>query len=440
MSQRHPIDDLFRRRLKEHEVAPPMHVWRRLQESRRRSAVAGIQLASAARIWWLAAGTLLAVLIPASEWKWHLAPAQVKPDIAKEVQLPKVNALSGRLVEESSNVASPSRRAIASATALPVQAYTYPEQSSYAMATHLAPTHTQEEILPGGISGAGAGDAASPGPGAMMEASFLPARAGFQVSPTVRNRAFPGNSKCATFKDMGLRIHAELLASPQYAFRNLEPRSASPDLEAYAGLRAETEQPGFHYSVDMRVSAATNFGLVARTGIQYNVLQEKLRYVAETEQRFTIVNILSPDGQVIRIDTIYETLHREKTIANRYEMLHVPVLVGYELPLKRWLFTVQGGALVNVLFRQQGAMFLPQGGEMPSYFAALEQEGIAVFRRRLGVGWYAAAGVAYKIHPRLQVMAEPHVQSFPRAITAPSHPVAQRYTLAGVSVGLRYQM
>ncbi len=302
------------------------------------------------------------------------------------------------------------------------------------------PADALQEEHPEIIPAAETGSKANTWLGTTGEVSFLPARARFQINPTTHNRVFPDNSKCATFKDMGLRIHAELLVAPQYGFRKLEPRGTSPDLQAYAGLRSETEQPGVHYSANMRVSAATNFGLVARTGIQYNALQEKLRYVAETEQRFTIVNVLGPDGQVIRIDTIYETLHREKTIANRYEMLHVPLLMGYELPLRRWLFTLQGGALVNVLFRQRGAIFLPQGGEMPSHFATLAQEGIEVFRPCLGIGWYAAAGIAYNIQPRLQVMAEPHVQSFPQSFTALSHPVSQRYTLASVSVGLRYQL
>lgn len=439
MSQRHPIDDLFRHRLKAYEVAPPMHVWHRVEESRRRSTATGILLISTARAWWIAAGTLLAVLIPTSEWRWRPAPAEIRPNIAVEVQLPSGNALVDRTAPGSSSATLPPLEATASPTFSSRQRF-FSGQASDAAATDLIPANAPQEELPEILSEAQIDDEASAWPGAVGEASFLPARFRFQVSPTTRNRVFPDNSKCATFKDMGLRIHAELLAAPQYAFRKLEPRSTSPDVEAYAGLRAETEQPGMHYSVHMRVSAATNFGLAARTGIQYNVLQEKLRYIAETEQRFTVVNVLSPDGQVIRIDTIYETLHREKTIANRYEMLHVPVLLGYELPLRRWLLTVQGGALVNVLFRQRGAMFLLQGGEMPSYFSALEQEGIEVFRPRLGIGWYASASVAYKIQPRLQVVAEPHVQSFPRSVTAPSNPVSQRYTLAGVSVGLRYQL
>jgi len=273
------------------------------------------------------------------------------------------------------------------------------------------------------------------------------AHAGFLAAPIpgsslkllTRSRNFPETSKCASFSKIGLRLHLELLASPDLPLRQMAPRSNSLEDAEYARLRENSEQPDFSYSFGARVSASTNFGLTLRSGVNFSQLNERLRYLTETEERFTIINIIGPGGNITGVDTVYETIHREHTVLNRYRTIDIPVLAGYEFPVKRWLFSAHGGVFINMLFRQQGSMYLPEG-DMPSSFAALEQEGAPAFNSRLGVGWYAGAGIAYKVRHNLQIMAEPYLRAWPGSFTNAQFPTRQSYLHSGLALGLRYQI
>jgi len=179
--------------------------------------------------------------------------------------------------------------------------------------------------------------------------------------------------------------------------------------------------------------------LVLRTGFDYAQINERLRYITETEERFTIINLIGPGGNVIGVDTVYETIVHEHTAQNSYRTLSIPVLAGYELPVKRWLFTAQGGVLFNLLFAQQGSMYLP-GSDMPVRFSTIEQEGRPVFKSKLGLGWYASLGAAYKIRHNMYLTAEPHLRAFPGSVTHPSFDTKQTYLSGGLALGLKVQL
>ncbi len=432
MSHRHPIDDLFRKQLENYSVDPPMQVWQRIDESRRRTAV----MAAPARLssLWIAACTAFFLFIPQSEWTPRtdsglrettkiavlfpsaqtvpLPPTSHEAALAPETPQGADDAISGALSNAGVSTGTVRSSMLAEATP-PVTPAPETDEGLDAVA-EASPAHVR-----------------------LLDAEPLPPNNSLKLLQ--RARSFPESSKCATFKNMGLRFHLELSASPDMAFRELEPRVNSAESAAYSNLRDQSEHAQLNYSFAARIAASTRFGLTLRSGVQYSQINEQLRFVTETEQRFTIINIIGPGGGIVGVDTVYETIYREKALRNRYRTIDIPILAGYELPVNRWLFYAHGGALINLVFSQRGSMFLPQG-EMPVDFGTLEQEGTPAFRNRLGIGWYAGAGIAYKIRHNLQITAEPHLRAFPRSITADAYPLKQQYLQGGLALGMRCQI
>lgn len=450
MNRRHPVDEFFRDKLEHHSAEPPAGMWERIEEERKRSAVATAPAKLSG--WWMLAAAFIAVLAPLTEWH---APAHTEESHHQSVMAtmeqparPAASAVENTYLAEGANGQS----AFSQQTVETNQPQNIEQEARHADQVFSADAYSlraqRPDVVAAPVSvsthqllyeGASAEPIAEEQPRTLL-ASFdpLPLRQNYAFGND-RSGAFPASSQCATFKNMGLRYFLELHASPDVAFRQISPAGDSPEQVAFAQKRDQTERPFYNYSFGARLAASTRFGLVLRTGFDYAQINERLRYITETEERFTIINIIGPGGNVIGVDTVYETIVHEHTAQNSYRTLSIPVLAGYELPVKRWLFTAQGGVLFNLLFAQQGSMYLP-GSDMPVRFSTIEQEGRSVFKSRLGLGWYASLGAAYKIRHNMYLTAEPHLRAFPGSVTQPSFDTKQTYLSGGLALGLKVQL
>lgn len=449
MNNRHPIDEYFRKALEEYGVEPPpMHVWKRIEENRRRAAA--VPVAAPSQFSWLliATGALILLFAPRSEFRRASQP-ELSAVAAVHATIVPSQPTASASSEKNSTVEKEQPSAFANAASIVPAAYQLQPLTNPAITTGAS---SDLENIASAQSTAGysatttdeQGMGASDHPAVAETASYA-MHAPMLLAPLgpgetqLLNRSFPETSRCASFKDMGLRFHLELLVSPDLASRQIHARNEDPETAAYAQLRDQSEQPHYQFSAGARISATTNFGLAMRAGINYSQLNERFRYLTQTEERFTIINILGPGGTVIGVDTVYETIRREHVVHNSYRSIDIPILLGYEFPFRRWTVSVNGGAYINLLFRQRGSFFVP-GSADPVSFSVAEAENTEVFRNSLGVGWYAGAGLAYKIRHNLQIIAEPHLRAFPRSFTADGFDVSQRYTQGGLSLGVRYKI
>lgn len=424
MSHRHPIDDLFRRRLGNHQEPPPMQVWDRIEEKRRRNAVGassgfGIFLAAAS------IGLLLCFL-QTDVHQYFEPEAVLQAEMAGGVPpaSPVQNNMPSATSPDAGNIDNrasyvPAREETANSVNRVSQAE---EMLTNNYVNHPSPSdgaYTQE------LTSAAQWDAAPE----------LPTMA----TVMLRQRSYPSPSQCASFRSSGWKLFAEWTSGIEGSFRSLNPSEGTTADQNYADLRnqAEVTLPG--YSAQLRLAAVSRSGLVLRSGIHFAQIREQLRHIKETEERFTIINVLGPTGEVVGIDTVYETIFREDRLPVRYQTLSVPVLAGVEKRFGRWSAGVLGGALLNVKFNQRGSIVLPNA-DMPVSIAVAEEDGNNVFRPRLGVGWYAAANISWKLREKIQITAEPYLRAFPQSLTSSSFPVQQKYVHSGIALGLRYEI
>lgn len=242
---------------------------------------------------------------------------------------------------------------------------------------------------------------------------------------------------CAYFDKDEWVFYVDALVSPDWSFKRIE--AMAPHHEAYADSRSETERYQYAFSTALRLSLVSDKGLAFRTGVNYSQIRERFRYFNGTEVRTEIVEILNEQGEVIGYDEEVQVGSRYKVTHNTYQMLDIPLLIGYERALRHLNVSVNAGAYLNLLFRQQGDILSP-GSLTPVAIDSGDSDAFPAFKQQMGIGWYGSLGLAYRATDRLQLLVEPHVKVFPKSVTQEQYGVTQEYTTAGLFMGIRYRM
>jgi hypothetical protein len=450
MSQQNPIDDLFRRRLEDHSVAPPMDLWEGIAQKRdwkhrllvrlRRNrlwiglAIAGITTALLIAGWAASEQPVIKsfpIPMPAAQpASLPVAPAQ-RPQLASEntVDVPaRASRQSNASTPESTIAFSiptdgvppgdiPATRA---ATPPPSLLQTAPlPQEPRSNTTAAPPTAMTEDITPKRMPFPALATLSDP----------------FATAPAQElDLELWAKTECADFIDHSVRFSVDILLSPNFALREMEARSL--EHVDYARDRENSESPVFAYSASARFSASTRWGLALRTGLTYSQINERFSYLNEQEERIVITNIRDNDGNIIGTDTLVEVGTRRVETNNRYRMLDIPLLAGYEFRHQKFGFSVNGGILLNLLFDQKGDMLSP-GDRTPVTFTRGQENDIRPFRDRLALGWYGSVGVTYELDKNLDLLVEPFFRIDPQSFTRSDFILSQRYFTTGLSVGLR---
>lgn len=430
MSQ-HPIDDIFSRKLNGgHPLGAPMHLWEAIDEQRDWKH----KLLNQVRLRWLplsltASGLTVATL-------FLIVNYSIQPEIS-HFPIPLNGAImadhttSQEEIQQITNLEEPPmivppKKSLAK-TALAAK----PVLASIVEKKEPNPKSTIEPKLPR-TAPAKQEITSYPSTSALLALSEgAPAMLGSPIH--ILDGLFGKEPECAKFKKGEIRFYLDLLVSPDLTFRQLDPKN--PVYTDYTESREATETLEYTFSTGARISAVSSFGLALRTGINYSQINEKFEYVNETETTTTVIT----DANGIPIDTFVETGARYKTTFNKYRTLDIPVLLGYEIDFKNFVFTVNGGAYVNLIFNQKGDFLSPQDLR-PVNFSSNNPDAFPAFKNRLGLGWYGSVSVQYQLKPRLHLLLEPHFKMYPKSVTQPQYIVDQRYLSTGLFVGIRHQL
>ncbi len=425
MSRRiHPIDDAFRSKLEHYASDTPDYLWQGI--ARQRTLRVRVHNRWRERAL-LAAALLLFVFAGTLSWQMR----ELKPTIGSfpvALGLTTTEPRAEDLNKKTQAIATAppifisTNRQFASTPLLSTMPIAI-ESLSEQMATTL-------QILSDEIPATGSAVSRS-----ALQLTALP----LALQEAHRTKDLPFNlSKCAPFGNREkMRFYFDILASPDFTSRKIQ--ASSSDFNAYAKEREATEQSRYNYSVGVRLSAVTSSGLALRSGVNYSEIKERLEFAKENEVRVVITKKFGPTGDIIGIDTTTETYTRRLMTNNTYRTIDIPILLGYEKRFKKVTLTANGGAYVNVLFKQKGAFLSPYDNLPVSFTATENPEDAPAFREKLGIGWYGSIGMNYKISPSLHLMIEPHLKMYPRSFTNDHFMTDQKYLTAGVFVGLRHQ-
>lgn len=252
------------------------------------------------------------------------------------------------------------------------------------------------------------------------------------IAPVAKAKAKKSVKNCYDFARQPSAWLIEGYFGPSLAQRELV---ASPDDRPYLNKRLKTEKRSLAYNAGLRASLMIKGNLLLRTGLHYDQMTEVFEYIDPAFVRTIVGNVYDPVTGQTTLDTIaVEYGEKYQKTYNRFGMLDIPVMAGVELRKGRSGFNINAGISFNLMFRKRGAILSPQSGE-PAWFTP-ENGTLEVFKPRAGLSATASAQWFYHLKPRLRVFVEPYFKKVLHPVTLRSHPVEQRYGIAGLRFGL----
>lgn len=126
----------------------------------------------------------------------------------------------------------------------------------------------------------------------------------------------------------------------------------------------------------------------------------------------------------------------ERTTWNKYNLIQIPVSVGYEWNVNRkWSVAVKGGVTLNVAFLSKAEVMTD---EAHSVLYNKKNTAASPFRSRIGVLPHAEIAVRYAINPKWSATAGVQYRQTIGSLTRSDYALTQRYRLPGVQLGGRY--
>ncbi|MCO6493954.1 MAG: hypothetical protein J5I98_36380 [Phaeodactylibacter sp.] len=441
MNKHYPLDEVFRKRLRDLEAEAPMHLWEIVSQKRDWKHRALNRVRQKLPV----AGLLAALVLAGLSWGlWSFLqpalgsfPVPLDGPAASTEPATPADGPFDRQAETPEHIASQPLASLSIAPAARMAAAVRHNAGNLARLAAAAP-EIQQAVRPQNIRH-------QPDPVPALSpvreeaAPALPSALERHQKKglSIFDGLFSPDPKCAEFGRGSWGLYFDALLSPDLTFRRLQPRD--PEFEEYANTREETESNMYAFSGALRLSLVSDRGLALRTGLNYSQINERFSFVNGSEEVIETINNYDQEGNIISTDTIIKIGTRRKITQNHYRMLDIPFLLGYEFTSGKLKVSANGGAYLNLLFRQKGD-FLSPGDLQPVRFDSGDPNAYPAFKQQVGLGWYGSVGFAYQMGPNLQLVVEPHVKVFPKSVTRDQYGVQQRYMTTGLFVGVRQRL
>ncbi|MEZ5042976.1 MAG: hypothetical protein R2828_23980 [Saprospiraceae bacterium] len=446
MSYKHPLDDTFKRKLRNYEINAPNDLWQKIDAKR------SWQQKLNNRFRYYKGGLAIAATLLLSIGAWWLT--QASPSVVEighfpigpTVSVTQEKALATISKEETVQIPA-EKKSISSIpktiAAEPTYTLNIPaiqaQQTIVASAAADSPkAATDQPQEPLMATFPSTGDISLKGSANVQEA-FVPTFAAMTQLPSLvamplETGLFKTDLRCESFKTGKRHWYGELSTGTTTSLRDLHAREG--EFIPYAASRAATESAQFSYNTELRLSIISPNGFAFRTGFNYTQLNDKFNYVNENEKKIIITNVYGSNGQIISQDTSIVTGTRRKITNNRFQLLDVPLILGYELNYKDVTFAFNAGMYLNLSYQQKGDFLSPIDQE-PTSFSSDEIDTYPAYRQQIGMGWYGSIGMYYRMNPRTHVYLEPSLRMYTQSGTIDEYPLKQNYALGSLNIGLR---
>ncbi len=244
---------------------------------------------------------------------------------------------------------------------------------------------------------------------------------------------------CPPFKSGNTDWFVEVYAAPELAFKSIENISATPQ---YLQRKDSSESMRLGYSAGVRLIKPITDNFLVKAGVQYTQINEKFTYRTENEVRTTTVisvrTIIRGPGDTLRItdtSTVQQTGFKNNTIRNRYRSFDIPVTLGYQFGNDNLQFGVNAGVVFNISSWYQGVILDSSMSAVP-----ITKGSTSIYKNNIGLGLYGGFSVLKKLGEDTQLFFEPYFRYNLSGITSEQSSFKQRFSLGGLSIGLRYNL
>jgi len=231
----------------------------------------------------------------------------------------------------------------------------------------------------------------------------------------------------------------EVYASPDYAFKTVSSNTAS---QQYMNTKDSSEKARLGYTVGFRIIKPINDHLLFKTGLQFSQINENFVYRSENEIKTTTVvtirNIILANGNTVTIsDTsvLQQIGFKNNSVKNSFRSIDIPVLIGYQFGNDDLRIGINAGVIFNLSSSFKGVLL--DSSLSPKPFS---KETNSVYKNNIGIGIYTGINIAKRLTYNTSIFAEPYFRYNLSNSTTPLSTFNQRFSIGGLSVGLRLNL
>lgn len=244
---------------------------------------------------------------------------------------------------------------------------------------------------------------------------------------------------CPPYKVRNTDWFAEVYVSPDIAFKSIENRSATSQ---YLAKKDSSESMRLGYSAGVRIVKPITDNFLLKTGLQYTQINEKFTYRTEDEVKtITVISvrtIIRGPGDTLRVtdtSTVQQVGFKTNSIKNRYRSFDIPVTVGYQFGNDNLQFGINAGVVFNISSWYQGVILDSSMAAVP-----ISKGSNQVYKNNIGLGLYGGISVLKRMGENTQLFFEPYFRYNLSGITTGQASYQQKFSLGGLSIGLRYNL
>jgi hypothetical protein len=169
----------------------------------------------------------------------------------------------------------------------------------------------------------------------------------------------------------------------------------------------------------------------ASIGIEYQQLIEKFEYRKDDAAMITYTfdpkTSKKIDSMVVRGVMLVNS-------NNRFNLIHIPINLGFEKRINRWILGVDAGIAVNLMMNSQGKL-VRNDQDIISF-----SDDNHIYNKTVGTSILVGVKAIYPLNKNVSLLIRPQFQHFNDAWTLSSHPNSIHYQFVNCQVGLRWMI
>ena len=205
--------------------------------------------------------------------------------------------------------------------------------------------------------------------------------------------------------------------------------------------RLNSETPLENIQVGLLAGVHHHTGFNVMAGLQYTRITERFENTVTVESVDSIEGIIKlivlPNGDTIPergLIPVVTTTTTRKRYYNRYNLIDVPFLLGYEKQINNLRLGLQAGVFANISLTTEGRIF-----DEESVLVDIGVEQNNVFKKNVGLSYYFSFSVGYEMASGITLHFAPYLHHYPGRFTSDDYLLTQKYSLLGIKAGVQYK-
>ncbi|MFK8009907.1 MAG: hypothetical protein AB8H03_26365 [Saprospiraceae bacterium] len=213
------------------------------------------------------------------------------------------------------------------------------------------------------------------------------------------------------------------------------------DNQALFDLRNKTESMRGAFNFAVLGSWKPKPYLSISTGLNFTQINEQFKFQGEIIQSDSTVNEIlafqinvNEDSVAIFGDQVYDRkFSHNKLYFNKFRMIDIPVLIGFEKRIKDFSIGGRAGVFINLSLKTSGLIF-----QTTETFVDLGSNQDQVFKSNIGLSYYFGGVIKYHLNNKLAISVQPSFRFFPHDFSHNNTFTSQKYNLIGLNLGFEY--